>query len=174
MKSRISHDHPLYKMFRELVATNISRHVAANDAESVEVYLTDLLVEFLHTDSIFAIKDQSGKPLRSVIEMMGEGDVRLTANSFDREREVHKHIGDYIMFWGGIYPDFLRQMKVDSAVAIACDYTRVGQDSYRVVSSFAHPPYDDEAPLFRKLSDGFADYTFVLARVGAEANLHIA
>jgi len=174
MKAPISRDHPLYLMFRELVQTNIQRHVESRDAEEVERYLTELLLEFLHTDAIFAIRDRTGQPIVSVIEMIGEGDVRLRADSFEREREVHKHVGDYILFWSGIYPDFLRHIKVASICDIACDYTRVGQESYRVVSSFAHGAFADEAPMFRKLSDGFADYSFVLGRVGREANLHIA
>lgn len=174
MKRHVSHDHPLYAMFRDLVDRNVERHVESRPSEPVQSYLTELLLAFLHTDAIFAIRDESGSPIESVIEMAGEGDVRLKASSFEREREVHKHIGDYILFWSGIYPDFLNRLKTASIAEVTCDYTTVGRESYRLVSSFDHPPFDDEAPVFRKLSDGFDDYAFVLRRVGVEANLHIA
>ena len=99
------------------------------------------------------------------IEMVAEGDIRLNADSFEREREVHKHIGDFILFWSGIYPEFLRHLKLHFGCDLICDYTRQGRESYYVVSTFDHAPYDREANTFRKLSSRFEEYTFCLRQV---------
>ena len=67
-------------------------------------YLTDVLTDFAHMKQVYKIKDLSGKPLEEVADMLLHADVRLAATSFNREREVHKHIGDFTLFWAGVLP----------------------------------------------------------------------
>lgn len=158
-------EHPLYALFREHVNQSISRTEGLVAEPDVEDYMARLMLTFLHTDRIFAIRDKSGRRLASVAEMVAEGDIRLNADSFEREREVHKHIGDFILFWSGIYPEFLRQMKMHFGCDLICDYTRQGRESYYVVSTFDHAPYDREANTFRKLSTRFEEYAYCLRQV---------
>lgn len=155
----------LMDMFRERVAEQTARHLGSCGFADVDDYLARLLVEFARMDSVFSVRDNEGRPVNTVIEMVAEADVRLNATSFEREREVHKHIGDFILFWSGVAPDFLARHKA-AAGDIACDYTRQGQESYYVVSTFDHPPYTDESPTFRKLSEEFKGCSFVLGQVG--------
>ena len=56
--------------------------------EKVEEYLAEMMVRFLHQDGLYGIRDAQGRRVESVADMVAEGDVRLNANSFDREREV--------------------------------------------------------------------------------------
>lgn len=174
MKARISPNHPLYVLFADLVREQVATHISKQPEADVEAYLTELLVSFLHTDEIFRLRDAEGRPLNSIFEMLAEGDVRLNADSFDREREVHKYVGDYILFWSGVYPEYLRRLKLGSGAELVCDYTQVGQQSYLLVSSYRHDPYGHEAPVFEKLSHGFSDFSFILAQVGHRANIHFA
>lgn len=162
----------LQSIFAEHLDEVITRHVSAKGCEDVQVYLADLLLKFQHTDQIFAVKNSAGDRLISVTEMLPEGDVRLNAESFDRERQVHRHIGDFILFWAGVYPEFLRHIKLDLGKDIVCDYPRQARESYGFVSTFTLPPYDDEAPTFRKLSDGFDDFAFCLQVVGQRLRLN--
>ena len=157
--------HPLFAHFRGLVADAVGATVRSPGEDDTVDYLAGLLVAFSRTDGVFAIRDAEGRRLTSVYEMLAEGDVRLNADSFDREREVHKHIGDYILFWSGINPDFLRRLRLDDGRDLVCDYTVQGRASYHVVSTFEHPPYSSEAPTFRKLSDGFDGFTAALSEV---------
>ena len=166
----ISRDHDLYKVFSELVEGSLPEH--ASDAPEVQVYLTDLLARFVHTDGVFAIR-KDGTPVKSVIEMVAEGDVRLNADSFEREREVHRHIGDYILFWSGVYPDFLTKLRL-AGLDLSCDYTEQGRQSYHLVSTFDYPPFGEEAPIFRRLSEGFEEYRHVLAEVSAKLPFYAA
>lgn len=172
--ARISPTHPLYQMMAELVQTEIGQHIGPTIAPETQDYLTHLLIDFMRTDRLYAIKNPSGQPLTSIIEMLAEGDVRLHANSFDREREVHKHIGDFILFWSGLYPKHLTRLKIASQTDITCDYTRQGQQSYHLVSTFNHPPYNIEAPIFNNLSEGFEDFAFILGQVGRKSGLYAA
>ena len=166
--------HPLRHLFLEAVHEEVLRHVSSQGYDLAEAYLCELLLDFLRTDRLYAIKDSDGKPVTSVIEMAAEGDIRLNATSFDREREVHKHIGDFILFWAGVYPDFLTRLKCLSLADIACDYKAQGRNSYRLVSTFRHPPFDGEAPVFELLSEGFDDFAFVLRQVASKTRLYAA
>lgn len=155
--------HPLYGLFGELVSDALVGRRLPTEPK-VGSYLTDLLVRFIHSDEVFAVR-RGGRPVESVIEMAAEGDVRLNAESFERERQVHRHIGDYILFWGGLYPDYLRRLRLGTGLDLVCDYTSQGRESYYIVSTFDYPPYGAEAPTFRLLSEGFPDYSVALADV---------
>lgn len=163
--SRNDRTNPLYLLFRELVQDSLAKEAPGRAMDDVEAYVTDLLFQFLRTDRVYAIKDQAGRGLTSVYEMLAEGDVRLNADTFEREREVHKHIGDYILFWSGVNPDYLRRLKLDNGRDLVCDYSLQGRQSYHVVSTFDYRPYDQEAPTFRKMSDGFDDLAAALGRI---------
>jgi hypothetical protein len=155
--------HPLYGLFTELVGESLAeRHLPADPG--VDAYLVDLLVRFLHSDQVFAVQ-REGRPVLSVIELTAEADVRLNAASFERERQVHRHIGDTILFWGSLYPDFLRRLKLGEGFDVVCDYSSQGRESYYIVSTFDYPPFGEEAPTFKRLSEGFADYSIALSDV---------
>ena len=154
----------LKQFFAEAVHESIGERLGMKDAE-VERYLRDLLVEFMHRDGIFSIRDAFGNRVETVTDMVAEGDIRLNADSFERERQVHKHIGDFVLFWTGLFPEFLPHLKSPFGKDALVDYTQQGKLSYHVVSTFEYPPYDGEAPMFRKLSEGFEDYRHGLSLV---------
>ncbi len=153
----VSKNHPLYRYFSELVRRSYVEQTASSPEQDIEDYLAHLLLDFVHTDRIFALRDKAGRRLISIADMIAEGDIRLNADSFERERQVHKHIGDFLLFWSGVYPEFLRDLKVKMGEDIIYDYRRQGMESYFVVSTFEHEPYTHEAPTFRKLSARFEE-----------------
>src|SRR2546425_6156386 len=88
--------------------------------------------------------------------MLLESNALLGARSFDREREVRKHTGDYTLFLTGIFPEYVaslsrKRLRLDSYV----DYIRAGKESYNVVAAFNQLEYRNEVPLFGRLSDHF-------------------
>ncbi|MBL8067778.1 MAG: hypothetical protein JNM28_04960 [Armatimonadetes bacterium] len=171
--ANVSPNHPLALMMADLVHEQVGLHIGSVPTFAEE-YLASLLLDFIRTDRLYSIRDSSGQPVTSVIEMVSEGDVRLRADSFEREREVHKHIGDFILFWTGIYPDHLRKFRLGVLDDVQCDYSRQGRESYHVVSTFDHPPYDRESALFETLSEGFEEFAFVLRQVGRRSGLYAA
>lgn len=148
---KIRNDHPLFPMFLPEVGRSVSRHVRADGMDDAVLYLTDLLVEFSRTESL-GLRNANGQVIYSVVEMLAEGDVRLNANTFDREREVHKFVGDYILFWTGVNPKYLSRLSLPSGRQLSCDYRGQGRQSYSIVSSFDHDPYGVDAPMFGRLS----------------------
>src|SRR5262249_61740604 len=94
------------------------------------------------------------------------------APSFDRERQVRKHIGDFTLFFAGMFPESinhyrLRRERLESFV----DFIRAGKESYYIVSQFDLFEYTEGAPLFKKPFDRFEDCVFALNVVKPELDL---
>src|SRR5262249_41349961 len=102
--------------------------------------------------------------------MLVEGDVQLNATSFDREREVHKHIGDFTLFWTGVYPEMLRYFRAATRRDHLLDYVEQGRTSYRIAATFNHGPYEAEAPILRALAEEFETCMFGLNLVRREVD----
>jgi hypothetical protein len=152
----ISDNHPLRHFFTDMVQRRFGADAHLTDAR-LSSYVSGLLVNFTHVDNLYRIRDSTGRRLEDVGEMLLESNPLLGASSFDREREVRKHVGDYVLFMTGLFPQSLdspkrfRQLRLDVFV----DYIKAGKESYNVVSAFDQFEYKDEAPLFRKLADNF-------------------
>jgi len=120
-------------------------------------YVTNLLAEFARTDRLYRIHNAEGRRLEQVVETLIESHPLLDAGSFDRERAVRKHVGDYTLFMTGLFPEsvarqrFAKPLRLDAFV----DYVKAGKESYRIVSAFDQFEYRDEAPLFRELAENF-------------------
>jgi len=156
----ISSNHPLRRLFTDLVGRELSadRDMAA--------YIADLLVDFTPVDSLYRIRDSRGKRLEEVGEMLLESNPLLKARSFDREREVRKHVGDFTLFLTGMFPEYVaalprRGLRLDSVI----DYVKAGKESYRVVAAFDQFEYRQLAPLFRRLAEQFEYCVFGLNQV---------
>jgi hypothetical protein len=165
---RIRDDHPLHRLFAELVERHLIRSAGINDIEAAR-YIAALLLEFTHTDNLYCVRNAAGKRLEEVGEMLLESNPLLSGRSFFYEREVRKHIGDYTLFIAGLFPEHLgRVAKRGVSVDAFVDYMRAGKESYEVVASFDQFEFKDAAPLFRRLSKQFELCVFGLNLVKKE------
>ena len=102
----IPESHPLQQLFLELVGRHYAEEIGIRDPQVVN-YVAQLLAEFCDVDQLMKIRNAAGKPLNDVGEMLIESDpVYGPAPSFDRERQVRKHIGDYTLFYAGMGGEF--------------------------------------------------------------------
>ena len=161
MKREVNGDHPLRRFFAEALHDSLRVQLGL-EHEAVEDYLCELLLSFLHDDSIYSIRDAFGTRVSSVADMMEEGDIRLNADSFAREREVHKHIGDFLLFWSGVFPEFLKGLRAPGSKDALLNPVEQGRLSYYVASTFDYGDFAREAPVLRTLSDEFESYMFGL------------
>src|SRR5215472_10512916 len=161
--SRISANHPLRQLFAGLVV----REMPAD--REVVAYVADLLVDFVHVDHLYRIRNCRGKRLEEVGELLVESNPLLEARSFVREREVRKHIGDYTLFLTGMFPEYVaalprRGLRLDSII----DYVKAGKESYRIVGAFDQFEYRRIAPLFRRLAEQFEFCVHGLNRIKSD------
>ncbi len=170
MTTTIPKTHPLFRLFASLTEENFAEQLGWPDAEVIG-YVTDVLTDFVHVDQLFKVRNAQGRRVEEVAEMLAEGDLLHRAESVEREREVHRHIGDYTLFMAGIFPEFLRRLKTSKVVIspdALLDYMQVGKRSYRIVSEFTYGQYGESAPLFRKLSENFELCVYGLGYVRAD------
>ena len=159
----IPESHPLQQLFEDLVGRHYAEEIGIRDPQIV-AYVSHLLAEFCDAEQLFKIRNTFNRPLSDVGEMLLEADpVYGPAPSFDRERQVRKHIGDYILFFAGMFPESinhfrLRRDRVENFV----DWIKAGKESYYIVSKFDCFEYTKVAPLFERLSNNFEQCVYGL------------
>ena len=171
MAAKVSADHPIRGLFHTLVERAMWSQFGSGNPEVIR-YVGDVLVDFSHRDQIFRIRNAFGKRVDEVAEMLMEADVTLNANSFEREREVHKHIGDFTLFWTGVYPEMLRHFRSAARRDHLVEYVQQGRASYQIASTFQYGDYAQEAPVLRELSDQFEACVLALHQVRHEMDAY--
>jgi hypothetical protein len=153
----IPEDHPLRQLFEDLVSRQYrSNCIGLRDSE-ICGYVANMLCEFCDSENLQRIRNAAGVPLSDVGEMLLESDpVYGPAPSFDRERQVRKHIGDYTLFFAGLFPESinhwrLRRHRLENFI----DLMKAGKESYYIVSKFDLFEYAKFSPLFARLSREF-------------------
>ena len=159
----IPESHPLQQLFVELVGRHYAEEIGLRDPQIVN-YVAHLMAEFCDVEELFRVRNTEGRPLTDVGEMLVESNpVFGPAPSFDRERQVRKHIGDYTLFFTGMFPESinhfrLRRNRTENFV----DWIKAGKESYYIVSKFEHFEYAKVAPLFANLSQNFEQCVYGL------------
>jgi hypothetical protein len=148
--------HPLEPFFQQMVRNSYEGKLGLHDPD-VAAYVARLLCEFSESDKLYKVRDEVGRPIEELTEMMIAADpVNGTASSFDAERAIRKHIGDYALFVAGMYPEATasqrRQRRHHPSLG---ELIQAGKESYFIVSQFNLFEYEQEAPLFARLSDSF-------------------
>ena len=168
MPFHIRPDHPLNRLFRDLVHRNFVEGVGIDDP-AIAAYIATLLAGFTHVDNLYAVRNARGRRLEDVGEMLIESNPLGAGRSFFYEREVRKHIGDYTLFLAGLFPEYVGTLtKKPGRPDAFIDYMKAGKESYRVVASFDQFEFRDEAPLFRRLAERFELCVFGLNLVKAD------
>src|SRR4029077_15909714 len=110
MGTQVPPRHPLRQLFGALTEKSFVEHLGWPDP-NVTGYLSNLLVEFTHTHRMYKIRNQQDQPVDAVADLLFESEVLLEAQSMERERDVHQHIGDFTLFMAGLFPENLRRLK---------------------------------------------------------------
>ncbi|MFO0842384.1 MAG: hypothetical protein U0797_08320 [Gemmataceae bacterium] len=158
-------DHPLRRHFTGLTEQTFMASLGVADPKLTD-YLSELLSRFISMGAIFRLRDTAGKPLEEVAGMV------LEAEAMPKEgrthREVHRHIGDFTLFWTGVYPETLKKLRSALSRDRFIDYCEQGKRSYYIASTFDEEPYAEQASVLRRLSEGFELVAYGLNQVRRE------
>ncbi len=150
--------HPLEPFFQQVVRNSYAGKLGMHDP-AINNYIASLLCEFSTSENLYKVRDEHGKRIDNLDGMVQAADpVHGTATSFDAERAVRKHIGDYALFVSGMYPESLESgatFRRRNGHQSFDELVSVGKESYYIVSQFDLEEYADEAPMFRRLSGWF-------------------
>jgi len=158
-------DHPLRRLFAGITEQTFMAALGLADPPLTD-YLSELLSRFIHFDAVYRLKNATGRRLEEVAEMMIEAEAMPIEGR--TRREVYRHIGDFTLFWTGVYPEALRRLRSVLSKDHFIDYCEQGKRSYYIASTFEEENYQVEAPVLRRLSQEFELCAFGLNRVRQE------
>ncbi len=163
MKPVLADAESLRRLFSAIVETTFQIELGVADTQLTD-YLAEMLVRFVKTDAIYRVRDTTGRRLEEVAEMLMEAEEREAKP----RREIYRHIGDFTLFWAGVYPESLARLQSAGKKDHLIDYCQQGKRSYYLASEFDEEPYREEAPILRRLSLEFELCSFGLNRVRKE------
>lgn len=158
-------DHPLRRHFSGLTEQTFITTLGVADPPLTD-YLSELLSRFISLEAIYRLNDATGRRLEDVVGMVAEAEA-MPAEGRTR-REVHRHIGDFTLFWTGVYPEMLNRLRSVLSRDHFIDYCEQGKRSYYIASTFDEEPYREQASVLRRLSEGFELVAYGLNQVRRE------
>lgn len=161
MTRAIPESHPLHRLFRGITEHTFLSELGIADPRLVG-YVANLLACFVPCQAIWKLHDSHGRRLQEVAAMVAEAE---TAEDSGRRRACHRHVGDFTLFWTGVYPEALAKLQACGSTDHLIDFQLQGKRSYYLASTLEE---GDEAPILRRLSDQFELCAFGLSRVRRE------
>ncbi|AGA25716.1 hypothetical protein [Singulisphaera acidiphila] len=160
MTREISESHPLIRLFRGMTESTFMTELGIGDPRLVG-YVANLLARFVPSQTIWRIRDGQGRRLTEVTAMVAEAE--STSDAAHR-RDCHRHVGDFTLFWTGVYPEALSGFQAIDSADHLINYQLQGKKSYYLASTLD----DDQGAVLRRLSDQFELCAFGLSRVRRE------
>jgi hypothetical protein len=158
-------DHPLRRLFAGYTEQTFINTLGVGDPRLID-YLSELLSRFIHLDGVYRLRNAKGQRLEEVAAMVIEAEGMPPEGR--TRREVHRHIGDFTLFWTGVYPEMVNRLRSVLTKDHFIDYCEQGKRSYWIASTFEDDDYREEAPILRRLSEDFELYAFGLNQVRRE------
>ena len=94
----------MQRYFAGLAESTFNTELGIVDPPLID-YVSGLLIRFVRNDVVHSVRSVTGQPMMTITEMVAEASARLG----DAKRELHQHIGDFTLFWAGVYPEALRK-----------------------------------------------------------------
>ncbi len=127
-------------------------------------YLAELLARFVRSDDLYPVRSLRGQRLVQVTDMLAEAQHRQGP----ARRQVHRHIGDFTLFWTGVYPEVVDCLRRGSKDALI-DYQQQGKRAYWIASTIpVEPAIEKEAAepdVLARLSEQFELCVYGLGEV---------
>lgn len=165
MRALDSDDSGLHRLFSGMVEQVFQTRVGICDP-SLTDYLGDLLSDFVHVDQIYRLRSVDGQTIREVSRMEAEACLGPVPDETSRSCLVHRFIGDFTLFWTGVFPESLRPRH--AGVDRLREYLAQGRRSYGIAGELAPPNAHPPGVLLRKLSHEFEACVFGLQLVREE------
>lgn len=127
-------------------------------------YLTNLLVEFVHTDRIYQLHSPEGDAIRDLAAIEKEVVLPTDCDGSERTRIINKYVGDFALFWTGVYPETLRPRRRHGADRLR-EYMLRGKQSYSIASELTPDQAKPPGELLAHLSEQFECCVHGLHRV---------
>ena len=123
-------------------------------------YIAELLVRFVRSDELYPVRTVRGQRLVAVTDMLAEAQHREGA----ARQKVHRHIGDFTLFWTGVYPEVVDHLRRGSKDAFI-DYQQQGKRAYWIASTIPAEKEEPTPDVLKRLSEQFELCVYGLGEV---------
>ena len=149
----VSNNHPLRRFFAGAVENVFCTEIGLCDPLLTD-YLADVLVGFTHIDEADLLIDTEWKRIEHVAAMLSVALGAGLENGPAPDCQAYRHIGDYSLFWTGVYPERLRQARRDRPDVLTA-YLAQGKQSYAIAAELAEDDFEVPPSLLNHLSENF-------------------
>jgi hypothetical protein len=123
-------------------------------------YIAELLVRFVRSDDLYPVRSVRGQRLVQVTDMLAEAQHREGS----ARQQVHRHIGDFTLFWTGVYPEVVDTLRRGNKDALI-DYQQQGKRAYWIASTIPVEKETPPADVLKRLSEQFELCVYGLGEV---------
>jgi hypothetical protein len=125
-------------------------------------YVGDLLLRFVRVDSLYSLRQSDGRRAKHLVQMVAEAERRIGL----AKREVYRHVGDFTLFWSGMYPESLAAQQNHPASADRfLDYCRQGKRAYAIAAEIEGGEDRPPSELIQRMSEQFEMCAYGLREV---------
>lgn len=153
----------LRRFFAGLTEYAFCNRVGIADPPLVD-YVSELLIRFVHTDRVFGLRGPTGRRLDQVSDMLTEAEARQG----EAKRHVHRHIGDFTLFWKGVFPEHVERVRRLGGKDSLLDFRLLGKRSYFLASTIPTRKEVAPTPVLKRLSDEFDMCVYALGEVRSQ------
>lgn len=124
-------------------------------------YVSELLTRFIASDDIYSVRGLRGERLTQVADMLAEAEARRGL----ARRRLHRHIGDFTLFWTGVFPDVADRLRHAGGKDALLNYRELGKLSYAAASRIKVDKEAAPSEVLERLSDEFELCVYGLGEV---------
>lgn len=154
---------PLSRFFVGLSEYVFHAQLGVVDTQLVD-YVSELLVRFTRVDALEKVRRIDGRVTTEVVSMVAEAEQRVG----EARREIHRHIGDYTLFWSGVYPESLRSLKSKDKQDQFISYCAQGKRAYLIASEIEADRKSTSSELLHRMSKQFEMCAYGLREIRRE------
>jgi hypothetical protein len=153
----------LWRYFAGLTEQTFEGELGIVDPPLVD-YVSGLLTRFIRTETVYRMRNPSGSRLSGVADMLSEANARVG----DARREAHRFIGDFTLFWTGVYPEALAALQSQSRKDHLLDYRAEGKRAYHLASRIPAGEETVSGDVLERLSSQYELCVYGLGEVRRE------
>lgn len=139
------------RFFRGISEFVFQTRLGVADVQLID-YVGDMMLRFIRVDSLYALRQNDGMRTKHLVQMVHDAERRIGL----AKREVYRHVGDFTLFWSGMYPESL-QAKGHSDLAPVgyLDYCRQGKRAYAIAAQIEGGEDRPPSELIHRMSEHF-------------------